>query len=110
MRQTVARWVQERREHGMQALKKAGRKPQLGEKDRKRLERLPAREWHISIEQEFGIRQQTCEHRSCAMIVRLLGQRLQRFRTTARYNNSCSCLSKAKHSRFPDATSSAFFS
>ena len=43
VRQTVARWVHERREHGMQALKKAGRagrKPQLGEKDRKQLERL----------------------------------------------------------------------
>ena len=41
VRQTVARWTREQREHGPQALKKAGRagrKPQLGEKDRKRLE------------------------------------------------------------------------
>jgi transposase len=77
VRQTVARWTREQREHGPQALKKAGRagrKPQLGEKDRKRLEQrllqgperlgyetplwTCPRVTHL-IEQEFGIRYHT---------------------------------------------------
>jgi transposase len=43
VRQTVARWVRERRQSGLQALKKAGRagrKPRLSARDRERLQQL----------------------------------------------------------------------
>jgi transposase len=74
VRQTVARWAKHRREHGLQALWKAGRagrKPKLTDKDRRRLaQRLlegPERLGYETplwtcprvadlIEREFGIR------------------------------------------------------
>ena len=74
VRQTVARWAKDRREHGLQALRKAGRagrKPKLTDKDRRRLEQRllegPERLGYETplwtcprvadlIEREFGIR------------------------------------------------------
>ena len=74
VRQTVARWAKDRREYGLEALRKAGRagrKPKLTEKDRRRLEQRllegPERLGYETplwtcprvadlIEREFGIR------------------------------------------------------
>jgi len=75
LRQTIARWAKDRREHGLEALRlagRAGRKPKLTDKDRRRLERrLRERQERLGYATPCGPvpRQPICWNRNSASAI-----------------------------------------